>query len=168
LRRDFLRSFQLEVQELRAETDFELTERLSECEQHDWGRFGKLRREWERQFEDPDDVYLKGRKILNLQTRVRFPVALPNPFCYLLLLLALPAALPNAEVLTYVNTAVHPRLSRGSISRGLFLLTVFSLDCFCGGRMIATLLGRASCAECASWGGGPHLVLTCARSAILG
>lgn len=60
LRRDFLRSFQLEVQELRAETNFELTERLSECEQHDWGRLGKLRREWERQFEDPDDVYLKA------------------------------------------------------------------------------------------------------------
>ena len=34
----------------------------SPCEQHDWGRFGKLRREWERQFEDPDDVYLKAKQ----------------------------------------------------------------------------------------------------------
>jgi hypothetical protein len=46
----------------RAETNFELTEPLSECEQHDWGRFSKLGREWGRQFEDPDDVYLKAKQ----------------------------------------------------------------------------------------------------------
>jgi hypothetical protein len=35
---------------------------LSDREQHDWAHFGKLRREWDRQFEDPDDVYLKAEQ----------------------------------------------------------------------------------------------------------
>jgi integrase len=58
LRRDFLRSFQIEVEDLRAQTNFEVLEHMSDREQHDWAHFGKLRREWDRQFEDPDDVYL--------------------------------------------------------------------------------------------------------------
>lgn len=62
LRRDFLRSFQVEVEELRAETNFELTELLNEREQDDWARFGRLRRQWDRQFEDPDDVYIKAER----------------------------------------------------------------------------------------------------------
>lgn len=60
LRRDFLQSFQIEVEDLRAHTNFEVIEHLSDREQHDWAHFGKLRREWDRQFEDPDDVYLKA------------------------------------------------------------------------------------------------------------
>src|SRR6266436_2254484 len=60
LRRDFLRSFQIEVEDLRAQTNFEVLEQLSDREQHDWAHFGKLRREWDRQFEDPDDVYLNA------------------------------------------------------------------------------------------------------------
>jgi hypothetical protein len=62
LRRDFLRSFQIEVEDLRAQTNFEVLERMSDREQHDWAHFGKLRREWNRQFEDPDDVYLKAEQ----------------------------------------------------------------------------------------------------------
>ena len=62
LRRDFLRSFQVEVEGLRAQTNFEVIEHLSDREQHDWAHFGKLRREWDRQFEDPDDVYLKAEQ----------------------------------------------------------------------------------------------------------
>lgn len=60
LRRDFLRSFQIEVEDLRAQTNFEVLEHMSDREQHDWAHFGKLRREWDRQFEDPDDVYLEA------------------------------------------------------------------------------------------------------------
>ena len=59
LRRNFLRSFQVAVEDLRAQTNFEVIEHMSDREQHDWARFGKLRRRWDRQFEDPDDVYLK-------------------------------------------------------------------------------------------------------------
>jgi hypothetical protein len=62
LRRDFLRSFQIEVEDLRAQTNFEVIEHLSNREQHDWAHFGKLRRKWDRQFEDPDDVYLKAEQ----------------------------------------------------------------------------------------------------------
>jgi hypothetical protein len=58
LRRHFLRAFQVEVEEFRAETNFELTALLSEGEEQDWARFGKLRRRWRKQFEDPDDVYV--------------------------------------------------------------------------------------------------------------
>jgi hypothetical protein len=62
LRRDFLRSFQVEVEDLRAQTNFEVIEQMSDREQHDWAYFGKLRREWDRRFEDPDDVYLKAEQ----------------------------------------------------------------------------------------------------------
>ena len=62
LRREFLRSFQVEVEDLRARTNFEVIEQMSDREQHDWAHFGKLRRRWDRQFEDPDDVYLKAEQ----------------------------------------------------------------------------------------------------------
>ncbi len=60
LRRDFLRSFQIEVEDLRAQANFEVIEHMSDREQHDWAHFGRLRREWDKKFEDPDDVYLKA------------------------------------------------------------------------------------------------------------
>ena len=47
LHRNFLRSFQVEVEDLRAQTNFEVIEQMSDREQHDWARFGKLRRQWE-------------------------------------------------------------------------------------------------------------------------
>jgi hypothetical protein len=59
LRRHFLRAFQVEVEEFRAETNFELTALLSEREEQDWARFGKLHRRWRKQFADPDDVYIE-------------------------------------------------------------------------------------------------------------
>jgi hypothetical protein len=62
LRRDFLRSFQIEVEDLRAQTNFEVLEHMSDREQHDWAHFGRLRREWDQQFEDPDDIYLKAEQ----------------------------------------------------------------------------------------------------------
>jgi hypothetical protein len=62
LRRDFLRSFQIEVEDLRAQTNFEVIEHMSDREQHDWAHFGRLRRKWDRKFEDPDDVYLKAEQ----------------------------------------------------------------------------------------------------------
>ena len=62
LRRDFLRSFQIEVEDLCAQTNFEVIEQMSDREQHDWAHFGKLRRAWDRQVEDPDDVYLEAEQ----------------------------------------------------------------------------------------------------------
>ena len=59
LRRPFLRSFQVEIEDLRAQANHELTQSLCEREERDWYRFGRKRREWEKQFEDPDDVYIE-------------------------------------------------------------------------------------------------------------
>ncbi len=59
LRRDFLRSFQVMVEEIRAEANFELTDRIHQREEREWYRFGKLRRRWEKHFEDPNDVYIE-------------------------------------------------------------------------------------------------------------
>lgn len=62
LRRDFLRTFQIEVEDLRAQANFEVLEHMSDREQRDWAHFGRLCREWDRQFEDPDDVYLEAEE----------------------------------------------------------------------------------------------------------
>jgi len=62
LRGDFLRSFQIEVEDLRAQTNFEVIEHLIDREQRDWAHFGRLRREWDQQFEDPDDVFIKAEQ----------------------------------------------------------------------------------------------------------
>ncbi len=59
LRRNFLRSFQVKIEEIRAETNHELTQSTCEREQKDWYRFAKKRHAWEKQFEDPDDVYIE-------------------------------------------------------------------------------------------------------------
>jgi hypothetical protein len=57
-RQAFLRSFQVELEDVRAQANFEVIEQMSEQEQHDWARFGRMRRQWDRQFEDPDDRQL--------------------------------------------------------------------------------------------------------------
>jgi len=78
-RRAFLRSFQVELEDVRAQANFEVIEQMSEQEQHDWARFGKMRRQWDRQFEDPNDVYLSAgrrgeeRKKNGLLSRSRAP-----------------------------------------------------------------------------------------------
>ena len=59
LRRDFLRSFQVMIEEIRAEANQELTEIMCERELKDWARFGRKRRKWEKRFQDPDDVYIE-------------------------------------------------------------------------------------------------------------
>ncbi len=59
LRPDFLRSFRVMLEEVRCEANYELTEILSELELRDWARFGRKRRQWEKRFEDPEDIYLK-------------------------------------------------------------------------------------------------------------
>src|ERR1700733_7633471 len=48
LGREFLPSCPVEVEDLRAQTSFEVIEQMSEREQPDWAHFGKLRRAWAR------------------------------------------------------------------------------------------------------------------------
>jgi hypothetical protein len=42
LRRGFLRSFQIEVEDVRAQANFEVIEHMSDREQHDWAHFGGM------------------------------------------------------------------------------------------------------------------------------
>jgi hypothetical protein len=81
LRRDFLRAFAVEVEELRAETNSELAETLLARELKDWARFGKLRRQRDARLEDPDDVYLKAQDRNEQRQKQGLPpraVILPN------------------------------------------------------------------------------------------
>jgi hypothetical protein len=54
----YLRQFQGFAQELQAEINSELLETLSESEERDWMRFGKIRDAWEKYLRDPDDVFI--------------------------------------------------------------------------------------------------------------
>jgi hypothetical protein len=54
----YLRQFQDFAQELQAEINSELLETLSESEERDWTRFGKVRDAWEKYLRDPDDVFI--------------------------------------------------------------------------------------------------------------
>src|SRR5260370_35444577 len=48
LRRDFLRSFKVEVEDPRAQTNFEVIEHMRDGEHHDWAHVGKLSRRADR------------------------------------------------------------------------------------------------------------------------
>jgi hypothetical protein len=54
----YLRRFQGFAQELQSEINSELLETLSETEERDWTRFGKIRDAWEKYLRDPDDVFI--------------------------------------------------------------------------------------------------------------
>jgi|SRR6516165_9065272 hypothetical protein len=56
--KESLRSAQAEIEEVRAGTNADFAERLSDCENSHAGRFWKQRRAFEKKWRDPDDVYL--------------------------------------------------------------------------------------------------------------
>ena len=58
----YLRQFQGFAQELQAEINSELLETLSESEERDWTRFGKVRDAWEKYLRDPDDVFIHAEE----------------------------------------------------------------------------------------------------------
>ena len=60
-RRDYLRAFHNMADELRARTNYELTETLRDREQRESAQFGRLRVKWERRFRSPGDAALKRR-----------------------------------------------------------------------------------------------------------
>ena len=51
-RRDYLRAFHNMADELRAKTNYELTETLHDGEQREAAQFGRIRAKWERRFRD--------------------------------------------------------------------------------------------------------------------
>src|SRR6266852_2006923 len=62
-RPEFLREFQVMVEETRAGVNFELVEALHSREQDDWTRFGRLRQQWEKRYRDPNDVLIEAERL---------------------------------------------------------------------------------------------------------
>jgi hypothetical protein len=53
----------VEIEEVRCDMNADFTERLADSERSDEGRFWKQRREFEKKWRDPDDVYIDaGRR----------------------------------------------------------------------------------------------------------
>ena len=61
-RRDFMRHFQTVIEETRCWANFEITDAMHQREQHEWARYGRIRRRWEKRYEDPNDVLLEAAK----------------------------------------------------------------------------------------------------------
>jgi hypothetical protein len=78
----YLKLFQGFAQELQAEMNSEFVMTLTDVENHDWYRHGKVRQAWEKYLKDPDDVFIEanrraeqlrrqGKKIPHQQKRKR-------------------------------------------------------------------------------------------------
>jgi hypothetical protein len=53
----------VEIEEVRCDMNADFTEKLADSERFDKGRFWKQRREFEKKWRDPDDVYIEvGRR----------------------------------------------------------------------------------------------------------
>jgi hypothetical protein len=63
LRREFIKSYRVTVEEARAWVNFEITEALNGYEEREWARFGRLRRQLEKKLEDPDDVLIEAGRM---------------------------------------------------------------------------------------------------------
>ena len=61
--------FQGYVQELQAEINQELLERMHDDELEDWGRFGKIRQAEEKRLRDPADVLIQAEEYKRSQLR---------------------------------------------------------------------------------------------------
>jgi hypothetical protein len=62
LSREFLRHFQVVIEETRCWANFEIAEVMYSREQHDWTKFGRLRQRWEKRYGDPNDVLIEAEK----------------------------------------------------------------------------------------------------------
>ena len=71
-----VQSFQAEVEEVRCDMNADFAEHLVDSERFDEGRFSRQRHDYEKQWRDPDDVYIsvqhreEERKKLGLPSRV--------------------------------------------------------------------------------------------------
>jgi hypothetical protein len=60
--REFLKHFQIVVEETRAWANFAVVEVMHQREQDDRASFGSLRQRWEKRFADPNDVITEPKK----------------------------------------------------------------------------------------------------------
>jgi hypothetical protein len=56
-RAEYLNTFKIELEHTRANANDELMEIVQQHESDEAGRFDQMRREWEKQWKDPDDVF---------------------------------------------------------------------------------------------------------------
>ena len=62
--RDLANILRIVVKETRAWANFELVEILQQREQDDWARFGRLHRRWEKKLQDPNDVLIEAKLLM--------------------------------------------------------------------------------------------------------
>jgi hypothetical protein len=59
----FAKTCRLTIEEMRAWAIFELTEALHTHAEQDWARFGRLLRDWENKFKDPNDILIDAERL---------------------------------------------------------------------------------------------------------
>src|SRR5712671_1588229 len=67
--RDLENILRIVVKETRAWANFELVEILLQREQDDWTRFGRLHRRWEKKLQDPNDVLIEAKLLMEKQRK---------------------------------------------------------------------------------------------------
>jgi len=60
--REALKNAVVEIEEVRCDVNADFTEKLADSERLDEGRFWKQRREFEKKWLDPDDVYIEVQR----------------------------------------------------------------------------------------------------------
>ena len=63
LQHDFFSGLQVTLEETQARANYEVIGSLHDREEIDWGRFGRLRRQWEKKFEDPNDILVAAARL---------------------------------------------------------------------------------------------------------
>jgi hypothetical protein len=63
LQHDFFSGLQVTLEETRARANYEVIGSLHDHEEIDWGRFGRLRRQWEKKYEDPNDIPVEAARL---------------------------------------------------------------------------------------------------------
>jgi hypothetical protein len=59
----FAKTCRLTIEEMRAWAIFELTEALYTHAEEEWARFGRLLRDWENRFKDPNDILIDAERL---------------------------------------------------------------------------------------------------------
>jgi len=62
--RDLGNIFHIIVQETRAWANLKLVEYLEPREQDDWAHFGRMHRRWEKKLQDPNDVLIEAKALM--------------------------------------------------------------------------------------------------------
>src|SRR5260370_1522919 len=63
LQHDFSSSLQATLKETRAWANYEVLGSLHDREEIDWGRFGRLRRQWQKKYEYPNDMLVEAERL---------------------------------------------------------------------------------------------------------